>query len=161
MQIHLTSPHARRINHASAVAPVAISVTANHDGFTMFNAIVNAIGLDAGAAKRSAISAQDERRIIVEDFLGGKLLIVPTAVAQDDIERLSLELIKIANESGIKELLFTHFGFIPSEFPESHIRTILDTLITQRDCSTLSTLWWEIDPRHKQAMELLLAQYFN
>lgn len=151
MKIHLIEPGAKRAEID------AISVTANPVGLTNFNRIAAAIGLDADYAEWLTLNAQDEYRVAVVELPKRKLLIVPKARAQEYIEKLTIKLLQVIDSMGIKELLFTHYAFLPGRFPGDHIRAILRCFMAHKGSKTLSTIWWEIDPRHKAKMEELLS----
>ena len=136
----------------------AISVTANHDGFTTFNAVACTIGLDREIASQLAITAQDRNEVVVADWVQPKLIVVPKATEQTEIVRLTKELLQVANSLDVKKLLLTHFAFIPAKFPEGHVRAIVRELLATQEHSTIATAWFDVDPRHLLLMRRLLDE---
>lgn len=160
MKIDLLKTNTQTFKSCLDNVSFAISATANPEGFTTFNSIVSALGLNAENAKCLAATAQNEIRIVVTNGSGRNFLIVPTAESPDNIGKLTLELLKVASSLHVKELLFTHFAFIHSKFPESHIETILKTLKEHKNDTTISSISWVIDPRFHDDMKRLLNRFF-
>lgn len=156
MKIHLLEANTNNVEKIGGTSQTGISVTANRVGFTSFHRVTAELGMDREVANRLATTAQNESRPVMAECNGRYLFIVPVAKNNDDIKRLTLDLLNSANSLHIKELLFTHYAFIPSKFPKSHIQALLNTLKSHASKTTISSVWWEIDSRYSSEMKALL-----
>lgn len=143
----------QKIGFTSIKGIEAISATANLNGLTPLSAIVDYFKFDKRELRKKV--EKSSGRV---DFIDTwpRLLLVPktklTSGRNTRVEAYAVNILKLCNHNDLKELHFTHYGFINGDFQYDEIYRILSIFINPLVYTTLETLYWEIDSRYTKKL---------
>jgi len=124
----------------------AVSATANMNGFTPLNAIKMHFGWDQDVVVRAAKACNKKGEVCIVD-LSPKLLLVPATKGQGDAPFLISDLIAAVRAAQLRNLHFTHFGFIQGHMPRGELSSVFRYLFSQTATEWLSRLVIDVDSR--------------
>ncbi len=144
------TPDEISMGHASWHYPVpscdAISATANCNGFTPLTAIERRYGWDRESLSRAVTACNNKGEVCILD-LSPKLFLVPATKGYGNAPFLINDLIAAIRAAQVRNLHFTHFGFIQGHLPRAEVSAVLNGLFSDANVRQLNRLVIDIDAR--------------
>ena len=140
-----------------APTQTAISATANANGYTLLKAYARAFGWDYDLIEAAANDCNEKGQVAILAHVQPTLLLVPKTKANKSVFEITKDLIEAVNALGLKELHFTHYGFVQNKLPKNEVAEILTFLLNPKLATTLETVYWDIDTRVAKELKLLYA----
>lgn len=124
-----------------------ISATANTEGFTPLTSIANAYDWDRNLINQASQECNSKQEIAIVRQVKPTLFLVPKTKGYSDTEFLIKDLIYAIAEMQIRNLHFTHYGFIQNKLPEAELKNIFNALNTSTTKSTIKKVTLDVDTR--------------
>lgn len=137
----------------------AISVSANPIGFTTQNRVGDYLGYSIDEMLSSANLCNERDDIFLLDKKKPYLMLVPKTRGQRNVSLLIQKLILDCNQYEIKNLHFTHYGFVQKKLPELEVQQILGELELAQQKSRIESLIWDIDSRSADQFRAILSKF--
>lgn len=124
-----------------------ISATANVEGFTPLTSIANAYDWDRDLINQASQECNSKKEIAIVRQVKPTLFLVPKTKGDSDTEFLIEDLICAVNEMQIKNLHFTHYGFIQNKLPKHELEIIIQYLQNLPLEESLKKIMIDVDKR--------------
>jgi hypothetical protein len=125
-----------------------ISSTANFEGFKPLSSISSAYDWDGAIVQEASKKSNLKNEIAIVKQVKPTLFLVPKTKGNSNTEFLIKDLALAINEMKIKNLHFTHYGFIQKKFPKNEFQTIVQFLHKPLFDISLEKIIIDIDSRN-------------
>jgi len=139
----------------------AISVTANPEGFTTQNRVGQLLGYTQDEMVVAANECNLRFEIAILNKSTPSLLLVPQTRGKKDSSFLVQDLVSACNKLDVKNLHFTHYGFIQNKLSESEFIEIFTFMMNPLTQNTLRSIIWDIDVRAKSDLKSIYQNLSN